>query len=89
MQRREFMTLALGGAAAWPLTAQAQQPAKVTIGYLSIQSSAERPQYLVAFRKGLESEGFIDGQNIEIQFRAAGDRTERLQDRPPTSLRTT
>jgi putative ABC transport system substrate-binding protein len=80
MQRREFMTLALGGAAAWPLTAQAQQPAKLTIGYLSIQSSAERPQYLVAFRKGLESEGFIDGQNIEIQFRAAGDRTERLQD---------
>jgi putative ABC transport system substrate-binding protein len=80
MQRREFMTLALGGAAAWPLPAQAQQPAKLSIGYLSIQSSAERPQYLVAFRKGLESEGFIDGQNIEIQFRAAGDRTERLQD---------
>src|SRR4029079_15309156 len=79
MQRREFMTLILGGATAWPLVANAQQPAKVTIGYLSIQSSAERPQYLVAFRKGLESEGFIDGQNIEIEFRAAGDRTERLQ----------
>jgi putative ABC transport system substrate-binding protein len=79
MKRRKLITLALGLAAAWPLAGNAQQPAKATIGYLSIQPSTDRPQYLVAFRKGLESEGFIDGQNIEIQFRAAGDRPERLQ----------
>jgi ABC-type uncharacterized transport system substrate-binding protein len=78
MKRRHFIQSIMASAAVWPLAAVAQQ-AKPVIGYLSIQSSAERPQYLVAFRKGLESEGFIDGHNVEIEFRAAGDRTERLQ----------
>ncbi len=79
MRRRKFIGLVLGAATAWPLTAKAQQQAKPVIGYLSIQSSAERPHYLAAFRRGLESEGFIDGQNVEIEFRAAGDRPEQLQ----------
>src|SRR4051794_25494836 len=78
MKRREFITL-VSGAAAWPIAALAQEKATPVIGYLSIQSSSERPQYLAAFRRGLESEGFIDGQNVEIEFRAAGDRPERLQ----------
>jgi putative ABC transport system substrate-binding protein len=78
VRRRQFITL-LGGAAAWPIAARAQQKAKPIVGYLSIQSSLERPQYLAAFRRGLESEGFIEGQNVEIEFRAAGDRPERLQ----------
>jgi putative ABC transport system substrate-binding protein len=78
MQRRKFIRLALSAATAWPLTAKAQQQAKPVIGYLSIQSSSARPEYIAAFRRGLESEGFVDGQNVEIEFRAAGDRTEQL-----------
>ena len=79
MRRREFITL-LGGAAAWPSVARAQQPAEPVIGYLAVQAIAARPHYLAAFRKGLAAEGFVEGQNVTIEYRSADGRSERLPD---------
>jgi putative ABC transport system substrate-binding protein len=79
MRRREFITL-LGGTAAWPLAARAQQAPKPMVGYLSVQAIAARPQYLAAFRRGLAAEGFVEGQNVTIEYRSADGKPERLPD---------
>jgi putative ABC transport system substrate-binding protein len=75
MRRREFMVL-LGGAAAWPLAARAQS--KPVIGFLSSRSPGESTSVVAAFRQGLREGGFIEGQNIEIAFRWAEGRYDRL-----------
>ncbi len=77
MMRREFIA-GLGGVAAWPVVAWGQQSAKPVIGYLSVQAIAERPDYLAAFHKGLAAEGFVEGQNVTIEYRAADSLAERL-----------
>jgi putative ABC transport system substrate-binding protein len=77
MRRRKFITL-LGGAAAWPLTARAQQPAMPVVGYLSTGSVESDTIFLAAFRRGLAETGYVDGKNVAIEYRFAEFQYERL-----------
>lgn len=78
MRRREFIRVAGGAVAALPFSARAQQAAKPLIGYLSVQAIAERPDYVAAFHGGLAAQGFVEGQNVTIEYRAANGRLEAL-----------
>ena len=76
MTRREFITL-LGGAAAWPLAARGQQAVPV-IGLLHSASAEAFAPFLTALREGLSEVGFVDGQNVRIDFRWAEGHYDRL-----------
>jgi putative tryptophan/tyrosine transport system substrate-binding protein len=77
LKRREFFTL-LGGAAAWPLTAHAQQPAMRVIGYLSGVSPDGDTERVRALRQGLKETGYVEGENVTIEYRWAENQIDRL-----------
>ena len=78
MRRREFIALAGGAAAAWPLAVRAQQSTMPVIGFLNPRAPADAPQFTAAFRQGLKDVGFVEGQNVSIEYRFAGNRDDRL-----------
>ena len=78
MRRREFITLISGAAAAWPLSVRAQQPAMPVIGFLDIRS----PDTLIedrlrAFRQGLKDTGYVERENVAIEYRRAENQADR------------
>ena len=77
MRRREFVSL-LGGAAAWPLAARAQQPRMPVIGFLRSSSLADSTVLVTAFRNGLREIGFVEGQNVAIEYHYADNQFDRV-----------
>jgi putative ABC transport system substrate-binding protein len=80
LRRREFITLLGGAVLAWPFVARAQQPAIPVIGYLSSSSPADRAHLVTAFRQGVRETGYVEGQNVAIEYRWAQDQYDRLPD---------
>jgi putative ABC transport system substrate-binding protein len=77
MRRREFIVL-MGAATAWPLAARAQQPALPVVGFLRSTPAAPFAHLVTAFRKGLSETGFVEGQNVAIEYRWANNQLDHL-----------
>src|SRR5215813_11292079 len=78
MRRREFIALIGGGAAAWPLTARAQQPAMPVIGFVSSRSLDGSARHTASFSKGLSETGNVEGQNVIVEYHWLSGQNDRL-----------
>ena len=78
MRRRDFIQVIAGSAAVWPLVARAQQPAIPAIGYLNTRAAGEDEHLLAAFHQGLKETGYVESQNVRIEYRWAEGRNDRL-----------
>ena len=78
MQRREFITLLGGAAAAWPFSVRAQQPTIPVIGFVNVASAKDYEPRLSAFLKGLSETSYVDGRNVAIEYRWAENQSDRL-----------
>jgi putative tryptophan/tyrosine transport system substrate-binding protein len=86
MKRRTFITL-LGSAAAWPLAARGQQAAMPVVGFISGRSADGSTRYVVAFRKGLNETGFVEGQNVMVEYNWLEGHYDRLSALVPDLVR--
>jgi len=75
MRRREFLGVLGGAAVAWPLAAQAQQPALPIVGFVNGASAQSYARELAAFLKGLSEAGYVDGENVVVEYRWADGQT--------------
>jgi putative tryptophan/tyrosine transport system substrate-binding protein len=78
MHRRDFIKVIASSAAAWPLTARAQQPALPMVGFVNAASAKGYESHLSAFLKGLSEVGYVDGQNVTVEYRWAENQGNRL-----------
>jgi len=78
IQRRHFITLLGGAAAAWPRVAHAQQPTIPTVGFLSTASAGSIAPFVEGFRRGLGAAGFVEGRNVALEYRWADNQHDRL-----------
>jgi len=78
MRRRQFITMAGGAVVAWPFAARAQRPVGPVVGFISVGSAAGFSHLVAALRKGLGEKGYVEGRNVQIEYRWADGRTDRL-----------
>jgi ABC-type uncharacterized transport system substrate-binding protein len=80
MRRRQFITLLVGAATAWPLAARAQQPAIPVVGFLrsGLLPEPDETRRVTAFHQGMKETGYVEGQNVAIEYRSAEGQTDRL-----------